>query len=728
MLKPRLPQEDEHMKKPWHSYCRRWFQVNLTTADVAGYDVAAWERVWRDHAVQGIIVNAGGIIAYYPSEDPLQERAPGIGDISKDPPPARDLFGEIVASARASGLVVVARMDSNRASPAALAARPDWFCRSADGAPLVSQGRYFTCIHSAYYRETIPARLREIIRRYRPDGFTDNSWRGRDRFTICHCDNCRHGFREVSGLELPERAEPSDPAYEAWYRWNLNARTELWSRFDAICRRAGGSDCRWSGMINADPVGAERSFLDLAAIAHGAPILFSDQQGRSGAAGHGENLANGLLLAGLAGPGVIIPESMATYVRGARTFRLAATPASEAQIWAAQGIAGGLSPWTHVIGARNHDRRRLDVLSGLSRWHAVHDEARAGVPAAFEQLENLADIGIVWSSANIHHYAAPAAHERFSLPYAGWIRALQRARRLLRPVEIRDVSATDPALRTLVLPHLAALSDADEERLLAWLAAGRDLVITGPLARLDEEGGPRLRSRLLEYLGLGPASPLDSPTVATGSDWERPDAHSYLRRTACRHPVLAAFGDSSILAGGEPLLTWQSTPDWQILATEIPAFPIYPPEFSCLPDTSPDTPALLARSFENGARVTLFAPAVDRSYAAHRLPDQGALLAAAIQRPGPVCVEGQGACSLAFYRQPGGCLQLHIVANPDPGCGPVEEAPVLGPYRLRFAAELIDNAAPAARLLVGGGELPLRDGCLELPAFSLHERIAIASS
>ena len=252
--------DGQSRKAPWYRWCRRWFQTNLTEADVQDYDVDAWRRIWREHAVQGVIVNAGGIVAYYPADDPLQYRAPGIGDAGEG---GRDLFGEIVAAAREEGLVVIARMDCNRAEAEALAARPDLFCRDREGQAIASQRRYFTCVHSAYYREIIPARLRDIIRRYRPDGFSDNSWRGRDRHFVCYCDNCRRQFEAHSGHGLPERADARDPHYEAWYQWSLEARTAIWRRFDEVCRAEGGEDCRWAGMVNADPSAAERSFLDL---------------------------------------------------------------------------------------------------------------------------------------------------------------------------------------------------------------------------------------------------------------------------------------------------------------------------------------------------------------------------------------------------------------------------------------------------------------------------------
>ncbi len=91
--------------QPWYRRAR-WGQTNITEIDPIRYDIDWWREHWRRTQVQGVIVNAGGIVAYYPSRFPLQHRAAYLGE--------RDLFGEVVAAAREEGLAAVARMDSNR--------------------------------------------------------------------------------------------------------------------------------------------------------------------------------------------------------------------------------------------------------------------------------------------------------------------------------------------------------------------------------------------------------------------------------------------------------------------------------------------------------------------------------------------------------------------------------------------------------------------------------------
>ena len=119
----------------------------------------------------------------------------------------RDLFGDLCRAAHEDGLVVFARMDSNRAHEEFYKAHPDWFAIDAEGKPYKAGELYITCVNSPYYNEHIPAILTEIAKLYHPEGFTDNSWSGLGRDSICYCENCKKSFREKTGKEIPESQE-----------------------------------------------------------------------------------------------------------------------------------------------------------------------------------------------------------------------------------------------------------------------------------------------------------------------------------------------------------------------------------------------------------------------------------------------------------------------------------------------------------------------------------------
>ena len=129
---------------PWYLRTYRWGQTNITERDPVRYDIAWWRDYWKRTQVQGVIINAGGIFAYYPSKYELHYRPEFLGD--------RDLYGDLAKAAHADGLFVLARMDSNRAAEPLFRAHPDWFARDASGNPYRAGDRYTTCINSPYCR------------------------------------------------------------------------------------------------------------------------------------------------------------------------------------------------------------------------------------------------------------------------------------------------------------------------------------------------------------------------------------------------------------------------------------------------------------------------------------------------------------------------------------------------------------------------------------------------
>jgi hypothetical protein len=177
---------------PWYRRAYRWGQTNITEKDPIGYDIRWWRDYWARTETQAVIINAGGIVAYYPSKYPLHHRAEFLN--------GRDLFGELTKAAHEDGLFVMARMDSNRAAEDFFKAHPDWFARDRDGEPIRAADKYVACINGPYYEEYVPGILREIIERSHPDGFTDNSWAGLGRERICYCTNCASKFRARTGM------------------------------------------------------------------------------------------------------------------------------------------------------------------------------------------------------------------------------------------------------------------------------------------------------------------------------------------------------------------------------------------------------------------------------------------------------------------------------------------------------------------------------------------------
>lgn len=684
--------------QPWWKRVKRWGQTNHTEDDPQRIDIEFWRAHWKRLRIEGVIVNASGIVSYYPGRSPLQYRASGLGE--------RDFFGEFVAAARQEGIAVVARMDVNRCTEDFYNAHPDWFCRDADGKPITSQGRYFSCINGGYYEEFIPDTLREIIELYHPDGFTDNSWSGMGRRAICYCDNCREKFERDTGLALPDSAEWGAPRYAEWIRWSTRRRTEVWDLFNGVTRAAGGPDCLWSGMLHADPASGCDSLRDLKALCARAKIIFTDHQSRDQLNGFEQNSLNGSLLRmASCDEDTLVPESIAHYVRGERTFRLAANPAVESRTWLIDGIAGGISPWYHHIGGSTRDMRQFDTSAALFAWHARNEDALYG-------RRDLARVAMVWDQDSAAYFGREQRRQKVSLPWRGFHHAMVRDRLAFLPVNAADLPALGDRADVVILPNLGILKGDARDAVLAHIAAGGGLVVTGDTDMHGPDGEPR-PGGLWDALGLRLTGRIVGDGTASAS-WEDFAAHNYmLLPNGERHPILAGFEHTEIVPLGCAVRGVESVGPLAPVAGYVPSFPIYPPEFSWVRETRPELPTLFAGELPSGARVAYLPCDVDRACGEHMLPDHAALLINAVRwaakKPQPLAVNGPGYLDCHVYAQ-GSRTIVHIVNLSGMNRrGYTEEVYPVGPIEVRAA---FSGAGARASLRVAGieKEAAVRDG------------------
>lgn len=597
---------------PWYRRVRRWAQTNLTEIDPVRCDVGFWRDFWRENHIQGIIVNAAGIVAYYPSSNPMQYRAKYLGE--------RDLLGEFVLAAREEGLAVLARMDINRVTAECRAAHPEWIAMHTDGTPYTAGDRFLTCICSSYYREHTPTIFREIIDRYHPDGFTDNSWSGIN--DICHCPNCSASFRAYSGMDLPCDRNWDDPAFLQWILWSRSVRTENWKLFNRSVREWGGEDCLWLGMIHGNPPAQDDALCDLAEVLADAPAVMLDCQGREAVTGFELNGMLGGLIRNLTGCDALMPESMSNYARAGMTFRRAANPAGEARLWMAEGIAAGISPWTHFVGGAQEDRRMLSVPTPIMKWHKENERY-------LYDRTPLAGIGVVWSQDNALFYGRDDAAEMASLPFVGFTHALIRARMQFVPVHASRVHSLDAEIRTLVLPDVAAMGDSELESVCDFIRRGGNIVYTGLTGALDGLGRPRTAFPLDALCGIRRRK-AEIIRPSASMTWADSSSHSYLRLPAERHPILMGFEDTDILPFGGILHNVEPA-GLTTVAEYIPPFPIYPPEFSYTWTETSGRPVILAGESGFGGRAVYLAGDIDRNYGRTRLPDLGDVLAGCVR-------------------------------------------------------------------------------------------------
>lgn len=263
------------------------------------------------------------------------------------------------------------------------------------------------------------------------------------------------------------------------------------------------------------------------------------------------------------------------------------------------------------------------------------------------------------------------------------------------PVEIGNIPEKPGEIGVLVLPELAALSDTQCKRIERFVEAGGSLVLTGAAGTLDENGRKRDRFAFEKLIGLTHKG-TEGIDGNVSSNWEVYDAHNYFRLPEKRHEIFKGFENTDILPFGGFLQRVEAYGEIKPVATYIPAFPIYPPEFSWMRQPVTDIPAVLAGEHKAGGRIVYFAGDVDRCYGRAQLPDHGNLLANAVRWAVkdklPLRVEGPGYLVCRLYRQRNRLI-AHIVNLS--GCdapGYLEEYLPVGPITVSIKAENCKSA------------------------------------
>ena len=676
------------MSKPWYQKTFLWGQINLTENDPKECDLDFWRNYWKKSGVEGVIINCGGIVSYYWSRFPYQYRAQGLGET--------DYFAAWNQAARKAHLAVIARMDISCTTKEIYDQHPDWYCKDQEGKPVLSQGRYVACVNGGYYHEFIPEVFREIIERYHPDGFADNSWAGPGMQTICYCENCRLRFREALGYELPLKPDWEDSVYRKWVQWSFGLRVSNWKFFNEITTRYGGRDCKWFGMVNADPFSTGGRFYDMRKLLSDAPFIFCDHQSRDREEGFECNSRNGALLRMISGENVISAESMAHYYKGERTFRLCAASRQEVRKWMLAGMSGGIAPWFHFVGGGTRDRRKFEISQDLFRW--MKDNRQY-----LENRVNLARVGVVWNQETAIYYGREDPKGRGSGGFRGMTQSLSRVGIPYLPIHADDIGKYQDRLELLILPGVAILRETQERAVIQWLRQGKDLIVTGETALYDQEGEWKGAGPLYEELEVKVEAALEGVTAEDEDNWMVSDTHNYIEIVQPAHPVFQKVLDTDLLPFGGRIRRTLSQGFLKSIGTYVPPFPIYPPEFSWIREWT-DLASIYAGTTKKGARVVYLPADVDRCYAAFHIPDHKRLLEGAVLWAGKralfVRVSAPGHVQCDVYRQTKRILiNLVNLAGCAVSLGTLEENLPIGPVSVHLEASLVGKGA---RGLVSG--------------------------
>lgn len=196
----------------WQNNQLRLIQNNLRETD-ANLDVDLLIRDLQEFDANVLMMNAGGIVAFYPSTLEYQYISSSL---------EKDLLAETVSKVHEAGMRFIARFDFSKAHESIYAKRPEWFYRTKAGEAVNYHGIMHTCLNSYYQQEYSLIMIDEVLSKYPVDGvffnmfgYKTQDYSGRE-YGLCYCDNCSKRFRDMYSLELPEQANDSDPNYASY--------------------------------------------------------------------------------------------------------------------------------------------------------------------------------------------------------------------------------------------------------------------------------------------------------------------------------------------------------------------------------------------------------------------------------------------------------------------------------------------------------------------------------
>jgi hypothetical protein len=253
----------------WYDRPMRWAQLSFVENDPGNYDLAFWLDYFKRIHADAALLDAGGCVAFYPTQVPFHYRSKWLRDM--------DSFGEIAAGCRNLGMNVVARTDAHACLQDVYDAHPDWLMVNEQGDKLrhpSDNDFWLTCALGPYNFEFMTAVHKEVMAKYRPDAIFTNRWAGSG---MCYCEHCRTNFRQFSGLDLPRTLDPRDPSRRSYMQWRPQRLFELCRVWNSAIQ-AINPDASY--LANAG--GGALSELDMKTFAAIEPAAIADRQSRRG--------------------------------------------------------------------------------------------------------------------------------------------------------------------------------------------------------------------------------------------------------------------------------------------------------------------------------------------------------------------------------------------------------------------------------------------------------------
>jgi len=218
----------------WKRNNLRVIQVNLPAYE-GGLNADSLIADLKYFSANTLIINAGGIMAFYPTQLDCQYTNPFMNP---------SMLGDVIKKSHDNNIKVIVRFDFSRAHRSIFEKHPDWFYLSPKGERIINDDMYVISINAPYEQECLFKIVNEVTDLYPVDGIFINmpGYQTRNAYLGVY-----HGidqnsydaerFREFSGgMKLPLEENANDPVYQKYLSFRQFTIDDLMHRLHTLVK------------------------------------------------------------------------------------------------------------------------------------------------------------------------------------------------------------------------------------------------------------------------------------------------------------------------------------------------------------------------------------------------------------------------------------------------------------------------------------------------------------
>ena len=598
--------------KFWWENPLRIVQTVLREIDIKDYNPIQVLSYLENMRANVIVINAGGIEAFYPTEIPLHRRNPFMREM--------DILKELVALCHSKGIKVIGRVDFRGAPRKIFEEHPDWFSYELNGKPRIMNDIYMTCPNSPYRNEYAFKIIEELFSNYELDGIWENavSFGG-----LCFCPYCKDKFRNDTGLELPKKECWEEHSYKDYLEWRYNSVLEHCKKMKATIKSFGEekayiaefpsfSSVEWvrRGGLDINLASSIFDFLVAPCFvicrgSYGSPFYPIPIWGALEAIKYLGSIGKG-------------KTTVLLFSHLEQTSRYTAEPPEELKIWMYQALAGGASLWDCTfVGASPenfHDKRNIDIVKGIYLYHQRNEEY-------YSNLTSIADVALVHSRRMQDRFGDDdPTKDSYITHFRGYELALLEDHITFDIIPDTEINLeTLQKYKCIILPNCGYIPEDIVLVLDNYVNKGGSLIATFETSLYNVDWKKLSNFKLATLFGVDYLSVNRGPL---------PYSYQLIKNYT---PLTEDLENTSMLAlNGYICITKPNANSVKIPLTLIPEIFPQPPEFGWTEIMETSIPTAVMNEVGEG-RVVYFPTQIDKLYYTDHHPDYGALLKKAVR-------------------------------------------------------------------------------------------------